>query len=575
MQKQRSINRLLAAVFFLFISIFILQDSAGASAGDEKRKNHESSLNFLKNELLSYFEPVVADIVSVDKNIVTINKAIKAGTRLNVFKEGVSFIHPVTKEPLGKIEAPLGYVEIKSSGETSSTGVILEGNAEEFAGAKVKIKGSKIKLLFSQGTVEWFLGDSYYQLLKDSGRFELIDSGIDDGDAQKLAAEAKTKGADVALALKTGESSLHGSLNLSQMLLWPKGSKFFSEKTTSIDMAYAKELRFKSGFFAASEGEVLLSFKMPIGARKLAAGDFDGNGVEELAFVHGDKISIYSIGVDLKLLWTFTVPHADEVLWIDAADITGNEKDEIIVAVMYQDTVNSYIYGLGHAGSFNIVYKATETFLRTFEASLIGQGYDKAEGYSGDVFRLSYMDGKFKKGEALKLPGGINIYDFQFLYSSDGKKAVMAWDNIGFVNLYSESYNLIWRTQEDFGGFSVGYKKDAPTVMVERGSWFIKDRLIMRNNAVFVPKKKPLLGIAKGLGYSSSEIKSLWWNGVSVEEGKLLEEIGGEILDYSIIGDKIYVLSNPLFGINFKNIMKGENPIGIMLYVFSLKARGF
>jgi hypothetical protein len=575
MQKQRGIHRLLAAVFFLFIAVFISQNSYGASTGNEKREKHEAALNALKNELLSYFEPVAADIVSVDKKVVIINKAIKAGTRLNVFKEGISFIHPVTKEPLGKIEAPLGYVEITSSGETTSTGVILEGNAEEFSGAKVKIKGSKVKLLFSQGNVEWFLGDSYYQFLKDSGRFELIDSGIDDGDAQKLAVEVKTKGADIALALKAGESSLPGSINLSQMLLWPADNKFFSEKTTSVDMTYAKELRFKSGFFAASEGEVLLSFKMPIGARKLAAGDFDGNATEELAFAHGDKVSIYSIGVDLKLLWTFTVPHADDILWIEAADVTGNKKDEIIITVMYQNTVNSYVYGLGKAGSFNIIYQAPETFLRTFESGLIGQDYDKSEGYSANVFRLLYSNGGFKKGEALKLPAGVNIYDFQFLYSSEGKKAAMAWDDIGFVNLYNDAGALVWRTSEDFGGFSVGYKKEAPTVMVERGSWFIKDRLIMKNNAVFVPKKKPLLGIAKGLGYSSSEIKSLWWNGFSVEEGKLIEEIGGEILDYSVVGDKIYVLSNPLLGINFKNIMKGENPIGIMLYVFSLKARGF
>jgi hypothetical protein len=110
-------------------------------------------------------------------------------------------------------------------------------------------------------------------------------------------------------------------------------------------------------------------------------------------------------------------------------------------------------------------------------------------------------------------------------------------------------------------------------MMRDRGNWFVKDRLIAKKNEVFAPKRKPLLGVAKGIGYKSSEIRSFWWNGVTVEERGLLEEIGGEILDYAIVGDRIVVLARPLFGIRMGNILKGENPFGAMLHIFSLKGR--
>ncbi|MBI3592328.1 MAG: hypothetical protein HY099_02420, partial [Nitrospirae bacterium] len=95
-------------------------------------------------------------------------KSIKAGMRLHVFKEGVSFIHPVTKEPLGKIEIPVGNIEITESNADNATGMITGGKPEDFVNAKLKIPGTKIKVLFYQGDVDWFLGDAYYQMLKET-----------------------------------------------------------------------------------------------------------------------------------------------------------------------------------------------------------------------------------------------------------------------------------------------------------------------------------------------------------------------------------------------------------------------
>jgi hypothetical protein len=79
--------------------------------------------------------------------------------------------------------------------------------------------------------------------------------------------------------------------------------------------------------------------------------------------------------------------------------------------------------------------------------------------------------------------------------------------------------------------------------------------------------------MAKGLGYSKSQIRSLWWTGVSMEERTIIDDIPGNALDYTIAGDKIIVLDKPVLGIKFKNILKGENPIGTVLYIYPLRGR--
>lgn len=561
-------------IIALFISCCVLSVTIGYTQTNELRAQQEVSLNALKNEALSYFEHVTGRIVSVHEKSIKINsdmqKSFKPGMRFYVIKEGVSFLHPVTKEPLDKVEIPVGSIEITEAKLDEISGIIIHGKPEDFLNAKIKIPGTKIKVLFSQGNVDWFLGDAYYQMLKDSGRFELIDTGLEGDNIQKLISEAKTKGAEVVLSLNSEDLTDH--INLTQKLFYVSDLKQFSEKKVPVNIAYVKELRFKSEFFRPKEGEVLLSFQLPFGARRIAVGDIDGDKDPDIIIASGDYVRIYRPGVDLKLLWEFKIPSTNDILWLDATDSNNNKKDEVIVTVQDNEDITSYIYELKDSG-FVQLYKAKDTFIRKLGNEVIAQKYTKHDGYTGPVFLLAYSNGAYKKGDNLKLPEGINIYDFQFVKSHDGKQAILSWDDRGYLNLYNENGVKTWVSNEDFGGFLAKFKRQSPTVMVDRGEWSIKDRLFVKNNEVLAPKRKPLLGIAKGLGYKSSEIRSFWWNGITIEERGLLEEIDGEIFDYAIVGDRLIALSKPLFGIRAQNILKGENPLGTMLYIFSLKGR--
>ncbi len=564
----------IASILVLIACIPTLSLSYAAEKSGPTVSPLSSSLNTLKEEILSYFIPVSGNISRVEGQTVSLDKgssaSIRSGMRITAFKEGDSFIHPVTKEPLGKMELPVGNIEIVSTDVASANGTIISGKSESFQGAKIKIPERKLRLLFYQGNLDWYLGDAYYRSLLDSGRFELVDTGLQTATVTEIIAEAKAKGAEVAVVLNSEE--MKDSVEVTQKLYWVSDGKQFSDTKTSVHVASVKQLKFSAGLFAPREGEALLTYKLPFGARRIAVGDFDGNGNPDIVLASGDNVSIYKPDLDLKLLWVVDVPSADDVLWIDTLDVKKNGKDMLLVTTIQKGNVNSYIYEL-QGNAFKMVWKAEDMFIRKVENSIISQGFSKGEGFDGKMYTINYSNGRFVKGDEFRMPKGIFIFDFQYVYAPDGRRAFFAWDETGYLNFYNDKGIRTWASREDFGGFADSYQKESQIIMIDKGSWSIKDRLVANNAEVLAPKRKSMISFARSVGYSGSEIRSFWWNGITVEEKGFLEEMSGNILDYAVVGDRILVLVKPYLLGQAKSILKGQNPTGMKLYVFSTKGR--
>lgn len=566
-KQSKGISTKIIKLSVLFSLFFALCSSAMVYADD-------APLHKMRDEVSSYFKPMTGKVTMVEGKKVVFSLGakdnVKIGMRFTILREGSPFIHPVTKEPLGKLESSTGKLEVKEVGPDQSTGYIITGDAKE--GDKIRISESKVSMLFCQSNdIDWYLADSLYRVLKETGRFNMIDTDIETDNPSKVIEEAKKLKAEVALLVtaKAGES---GTL-LTQRLFWANDSMKFSEMEAKVDVAYAKKLRFGEELFISQTGEAWLQFDMPYGARFITIGDIDGDGKQEILLSTGKDIRVYTPGIDLLPALggvQITGYGSDDHVWVDTIDLNKNGIDEVIITSLGGDDVTSYIYEL-RGTEFILLFKGN-FFLRRLENRLIAQAYSKAEGFDGDVFSIIW-DGEYKKGDRIKLPKGVNIYDFVYVDDPHTGRVILAYDEDGFLNIYDEKGIRIWRSKTDMGGFLSTFKKSAPTVMIDRGKWSIKDKLMLRNREVLFVKRVPLFEMAKGLGYKSSQIKNLWWNGLSMEESVLIDDIRGSVIDYAVAGDKIIVLASPMFGIKHENILKGENPLRTMLYIYSMKGR--
>lgn len=533
----------------------------------------QDPLNYLKEETLSYFKPLRGKVISVKGNVVDVdlgkNSGLRKGMRFSVLREGAAFIHPVTREPIGKVESSIGNAAVKDVDIGGSTMEVIKGDARE--GDIVRISEMKIRVMFYQDrNVDWSLADAYYNMLKESGRFAFIDTSLDSGDDSVILAEAKRLGAQIALVLRA-ETAGKDSI-LKQRLLWSEDSSELADIEVKADIAVVKDIRFGEAFTPqTTAGDALLFFDLPFGATLVTAGDVDGDGKQELIIGTGREIGVYVPGVSLHRLYEIKGSINDDYLRVDALDINSDGRDEIIATSMRDGDIVSYIYEL-RGSEFSLLLK-DNLFLRKLGNDLIAQKYDRSIGFDGPVFSVVHSNGKLKSSATLRLPNGINIYDFVILNVPDGADNILAYDDAGFLVHYNKDGLKVWQSRENYGGYSAGFKKSSPTIMVDRGEWTIKDRLFLKNKEAVVVKRIPLADMAKGLGYKSSQVRALWWTGLSMEERTLISDISGGIIDYSLIGDNLVVLSKPLFGIKPRNILKGENPLGSMLYIYSLKGR--
>ncbi len=546
-------KRILVLIFFLFVS-----SAAWGEAGP---------LAKLGDATLSYFMPVTGTVTKVEGKDVFMTfgekGSLRPGMRLKVLREGESFVHPVTKEALGKVESIVGKVELKQIAADPVIGSAVEGSIKE--GDKVLISDVKVRVFFCQDKgMDWYLADEYYRVLKNSGRVEMIDTALESGNESEVLAEARKSAAEVVLMLSARQSGKETLIR--ERLFWVSDGSKFIESEAAVDQDYAKELKVGGEFFTPQAGEAVLKFELPFGAKLLATGDVDGDGKQEIILATGNYIRVYRPGADLQLLGEIKISGED--LHMETVDLNKNGKEEIIVTVKKDSGVVSSIYGL-EGPDFKKILEGNY-FLRSAGGVLFMQGYSNSAGFSGDVYRAVW-DGGLKRGEKIILPAGVNIFDFALIEGSEKETLVFAYDDAGFLNLYNGKGLRVWRSAADTGGFLRQYKRESGSMFREAGQWSVKDRLFQRQRQVLAVQRTPIVNMAKSIGYKSSAIKDYWWNGFSMEESTLIDGIRGTLLDYSLTNDEVFVLASPIMGLKFGNILKGESPLGATIYIYTIK----
>lgn len=543
----------LSGLFFFFLS-------AVCFAGDTP------SVDIFKeiaDDAAAFFTPISGAVTGPEVNGVAglgigRSHGVREGMRLRVFRETDDFVHPVTGEVLGKVETKTGFIEVVSADKKRSTIRVLEGDVK--IGDSVRISKGTLPVLFYQTRdVDWAVGDALFKALRDTGRFDVIETEVDRDDTETMLTEVSVKKA--VFGVFAARSRDEGGDALSVCFYHPDGIRFYS-KEIRLSEPRLKELKFGYNFLKEVDSSLRLSFEVPSSTDFISSCDVDGAGDDELVMIVNTAIEVFRFGVDLKMLYNVRVGFTNEVIRCDCGDLNGNKKSEIVVTSLVNDKVVSDIFELDGGELKNVHH--TEGFLRIMDGGLYRQEHSVYDAYSGPVYHIADTDG-WETGKRLLLPEGVNIYDF-----TPVNGGYLVVDDYAHINLYNGEGVRIWRSEDALGEFPREYEISPVTVMMQPVKWYVKDRVLIRDGVFLMMKRSPVAEKAKGLGSLSADIIGVAVEGAVVKTTPVLKDIGGTMKDFAIIDGRLAVLVRPFLGFKPGNILKGKNPFKSNLYVFQL-----
>lgn len=548
----------------------------------------------LRDTILSYFPSVSGEVRSVQDMYVDIriesDLLLKKGTRLSVFREGEPFYHPVTKDVIGKTEIFIGKIEVIEKQDGSYRCSIINGDIKE--GDRVRITSSRIKLAFFQErNADWTFSEGFYKSLKDTNRFEIIDAYTRDYEPRRLSEIAKGLNADVMLMFSTPVKDGNRFLNVK--LYWVDSINILNEmEVTSGAIESSKDMKalitinpFDTepwGSYDIERGELI------------AVGDVDGDGFRELVVSDGRDIRVYSIKDEPKEVWFIKGHSHQRILSVDVLDLNNNGKAEIFVTsisgmegTIAVDESRFKSASIGAISSFVIEYDPTEGyrrikeglpyFFRVSNGRLLMQGFNPDEIFAGSVYEGIWRNGEYITGEPLKLPDGINIYDFTFVdWKGNGDIYLISFDDDGYLRLYKGG-ELIWGGKSSYGRPYLTFEVQTHSVVNPVKKWSIKNRLVPirteRGQEIIVVKRNPLVSRIPGLGYSDADVYAIWWNGEIMEERLIVDELAGAITDYYLEGNELFLIARGGIFSFLRKAVKGDFSKGSRLYYYKFIER--
>jgi len=169
---------LFLSLFFLFLVTGL--DSRLLNAQPVTPENPiEGNIDDIARAILTYFPKAVGEVVAINPDRIEVDMGrehpIAAGILLTVFREGETFLHPLTGLPLGKYEDKIGTLEALRFHPPYLIALPIEGQEKIVVGDRVRISATRIPLAVSVSSESdhAFLMNELVSALTDTGRFRI------------------------------------------------------------------------------------------------------------------------------------------------------------------------------------------------------------------------------------------------------------------------------------------------------------------------------------------------------------------------------------------------------------------
>lgn len=292
---------------------------------------------------------------------------------------------------------------------------------------------------------------------------------------------------------------------------------------------------------AAQSGWV--SQRLPGTLLGIAPGRTLEGGEREMFIADNNSLRYYRQGKELKLIAEVAFSQDQEILAIDTIDLDKDGQPEIYLTIMSGETLTSQVW-IAKGNKLEKLHDRLPYFFRVIalaggDRKLYVQQIGRTDDFYGPVQEL-VMDGKgFATKNPIKLPRFGFLYNFNQFKDSTGALLTVVMNSNGFMIVYDQEGQELWRTDDKFGGSDVHFKRDDINNMKFTGSqyrWvFLDQRLtVSKNQEILVPKNSGSFVVGNQRTFKKSSVYDFVWNGSNLDEQWHTKEAQNYLADYFV-----------------------------------------
>jgi hypothetical protein len=252
-----------------------------------------------------------------------------------------------------------------------------------------------------------------------------------------------------------------------------------------------------------------------------------GDGERELFLVRDRTLQVVRTGARMEQLAEVALAGDEKILAVDAADLDGDGVREAYLTVMRNFELSSQVWVFKDKRLVRAADKLPYYF-RSFTAGgnagkVYAQQSGQSDDYYGPVFELKLENSKYELRNPLKLPKLANIFNFNLFRDRDGNGRIVVLHPDGFLVVFAESGEELWRSNDKFGGSETSFAKNDQQNIQFTGSAtrkvFLQQRItVTANGEILVPQNVGFWTIGNSRSFSKNSVFSFAWNGVAFNE---------------------------------------------------------
>ena len=252
-----------------------------------------------------------------------------------------------------------------------------------------------------------------------------------------------------------------------------------------------------------------------------------GNNEREIFITGNHGLYYYLLGKEMTLQAEIALPANQKILGVDSIDLDNDGTPEIYLTVLNGNDLASQVW-IPEGKTLKKVSEILPYFFRAIsfqgkERKLYAQQLGRDGSYYGDLYEVARKGTSIEIKDPLKLPRGANIFNVNMLPTKDGKGFFIVLNSDGYLLVYNEKRENVWKSSDKYGGSELFLSKEDMLEMRNIGNpykqTFLEQRLtVTKDGEIIVPKNDGFFIVGNSRSYTKNTIYAFAWNGVMLDE---------------------------------------------------------